>query len=203
METFMKRKIMLILFLCVSTYTCPVPLTSSQGLIKRFIDGFSFGIDGNMFALMLKIRRDLKQIMFGNKESVGHYSYGNKIHTLEQLIPLAKRNSKKSKEFNYILHTVKQDLDIHLTQYAQLAKGVKKYMLIFINESCQKHGRKSSILQNWAKVREGYESAQLQRDLTDLATCLQFCTDLVNFLEDMCDSCPKAQEQFKTLLRQK
>jgi hypothetical protein len=201
----MKSRLVLVPLLIIWTQiTTPIVLNNSQGLIAMFIDGYSFGIDGTMFGLMLKIRKQLLEMVAG-KKGIGVFHYNGRAYTLEQLSELEQQyndtyNQSELKHLQKTLASVIRDLNVHLTIYAELAKGVKHYLLVFINESCQKHGRKSSVLQNWAKIKEGHEAQQLKKDLVDLRTALQFCYDMVHFLEDMCDSCPKAQSQFKELI---
>jgi hypothetical protein len=73
-------------------------------------------------------------------------------------------------------------------------------MIILIGESCEKHNRSNSLLLDWARIEGDDETESFNKQVTNFTIFHEFCTDLVNFLEDLIRSCPKAQQQFKKLM---
>lgn len=95
---------------------------------------------------------------------------------------------------------VKKEFEEKIAPFEKNARGAKDQMLYLMTESCQKHNRPDSGLLTWADTQEGNEMVYVRDHINTFYAFDQFCTDLLNFLEDLMRSCPKAWKQFKQQL---
>lgn len=78
------------------------------------------------------------------------------------------------------------------------ARGAKEPMFMLISESCTKRNRVNSLLFNWTKSNED-EMVGFDKAVTSFALFDEFCSDLITFLGDLVQNCPKARAQFEQL----
>lgn len=98
------------------------------------------------------------------------------------------------------LEIVKKEFEQKIAPFSKNAQGGKDQMLILMEESCKKRNRSDCFLLRWGEVEEGNETKLMQEQIHTFKAMDQFCTDLVNFLEDLMTSCKKAWAQFKKLM---
>jgi len=172
--------------------------------VIKFIDGKSFGINGERFGMILQIRKRVKEILFGdvaNSQTVGRYTFNNakhSIHTLAQIESqiLAENDPALMAQYKQVLLQALRDFNHKVQAFMEHARGAKSQMTALITESCHKRDRMDSYLLKWSEAKEGEEDKQFIHDVTAFAFFDTFCTDLVNFLEDLLRACPIAQSQF-------
>jgi hypothetical protein len=97
------------------------------------------------------------------------------------------------------LGVVKKEFEDAVGPFLNNARNVKEPLIMLITESCTKHNRLNSLLLDWAKIEGEDESDSFNKGVNNFAIFSEFCKDLVNFLEDLVRSCPKAQQQFRKL----
>lgn len=118
----------------------------------------------------------------------------NAIQTLDQ------EYNKSKQELRACLLAIKKEFEEKVAPFEKNARGAKDQMLYLMTESCQKHNHPDSALLKWADTQEGNEMAYMRDHINTLQAFDQFCGDLLNFLEDLMRSCPKAWKQFKQQL---
>lgn len=172
--------------------------------VIKFIDGKSFGINGERFGMILQIRKRVKEMLFGDLvegKLVGRYTFNNQkhsVHTLAQVEAevLATNDPVLLAQFRQVLLQSLRDFNQRVQAFMEHARGAKSQMTALITESCQKRERMDSYLLRWSEAKDGEEDKQFVHDVTTFAYFDTFCTDLVNFLEDLLRACPIAQSQF-------
>lgn len=100
-------------------------------------------------------------------------------------------------QLHVCLEIAKKEFEQKIAPFSKNAQGGKDQMLILIEESCKKRNRTDCFLLKWAEVEEGNETKLMHEQINTFKGMDQFCTDLVNFLEDLMNSCKKAWAQFK------
>ncbi len=108
--------------------------------------------------------------------------------------------NETKKELKATLDEAKKEFDIKIAPFCANAKGGKEQMLILIEESCKKRNRTDCFILKWGESEEGHETKLMHEQITSFKAFDQFCTDLVNFLEDLMVSCKRAWGQFKKLM---
>lgn len=168
-----------------------------------------------------------EQTKSGNLE--GHYLFNESLHSIRSLATIESKYeahfyqqeeslthdignhqrelANAGQQYNELKHQlralllkVKQEFEAKLAPFAKSARGAKGQMLVLIAESCGKRHRPDSLLLKWADTAEGDEMKFFQDQIVSFRTLDQFCSDLVNFLEDLMHSCPKAMAEFKKLM---
>ena len=180
--------------------------------VIKIIDGMRIGIDGNRIGFMLQIRREVRKIHLGVPNKVGGftgiYSFNNAYYSVRQLTEIEhemiESNDQEGLEsLRPALEKAKNDFVQQVMHFLSSAQGAKGQMFTLIEESCSKRKRFDSLLLRWAAAREGDEERQFKEDIVSFAVFDIFCIDLINFLEDLMRSCPKAWAQFQQLLLHK
>lgn len=180
-----------------------------ESSLVKLVDGLSFGIDGRKIAMMFKVRKEVRKIQHGvtNGQGAinGTYDFGGQKYGVHELAHIEKeaKNSNDTQSISQlmqVLHIAKKDFLNKVKPYMATARGAKKPMFMLIQESCKKRNRPDSILLRWGAAREEEEERQFEHDIVSFAIFDTFCTDLMNFMEDVIRSCPKALEQFKHMI---
>lgn len=91
---------------------------------------------------------------------------------------------------------IKHDFLAITKEFLHHATGAKAIIVRLIEEDCIKRNREDSLLLSWAKTPEGNEEEAFNKDVTSYSTLYSFCVDLINFLNDLMHSCPKAHSKF-------
>ena len=177
-------------------------LLTAPGL--DFIDGKSFGINKYVIANIRHIGIEIKKLQVGSKKKDsttlgGSYEYNGKHFTLKELVELEKNSSASERTalHNALLENAKNSISSITEPFIQNANDIKEYMVTLIEESCRKRDRSDSLLLQWALQKKGSELEYFKNSLVSFATVDTFCSDLLNFLDDLVHSCPKARKEYK------
>jgi hypothetical protein len=126
------------------------------------------------------------------------HKFKGEVYSLKALAELEEAGKPADKAaLKDILKKLKQKFHVVMSLNLQEALGTKKMVLPLIKESCQKRNRPDSLLIKWGEVKEGREHESLEQNVTSLKIFYVFCTDLLNFLKDIVESCPKARKQYE------
>lgn len=180
-----------------------------ESSLVKLVDGLSFGIDGRKIAMMFRVRKAVRKIQHGisNEQGVftGLYEFKGDTYGVHELAYIEQQAKLRSDietidELKQVLILAKKDFLNKVKPYMATARGAKKPMFMLIKESCKKRNRSDSILLRWGAAREEDEERQFEHDIVGFGIFDVFCTDLMNFMEDVIRSCPKALEQFKHMI---
>ena len=116
------------------------------------------------------------------------------------LVELQQWNNQIKHKFRTILEVAKKEFNIKVAPFSKNARGAKTQMLMLIEDSAKKRGREDCFLLKWADADEDNEMVAFNEQIITFKALDQFCTDLINFLEDLMRSCPKAWNQFKKIM---
>jgi len=195
------------------------------------IDGKSYAIDGEVFGLLLKVRKDIREILYGRKDGTGAFvglyemdgelfsitelsliekqfekTYEEKQAYIEDKLELEELEHQYQIEKNKLYETVEYVKEEFLEVVAQYIDGIqsfKEHILILIKESCNKRGKDSCFLLKWGEEKPGEDGKMLRAEINTFKGIENFCIDLANFLEDMARSCPKGKALFIEMIKQK
>lgn len=158
------------------------------------------GIDGETIALMKQYDGQLLNMLIGKRDAtgkrVGLYEYQGQMHTMLELVAIEQKNGQND-ALRAILKQARKDFEDMSTRFRIVAQGTKKFMALLIEESCKKRGRLNSVLNIWGKSDEAKEEDLFDIHVHTLGDLATFLTDLHHFLNDLMNSCPKAQRQFQ------
>lgn len=133
------------------------------------------------------------------------YSCFGQDCSIEQLKTIEKELqhnlSKEQKEdLQVIMNYIQSDfLDI-VGQFLMTVHQMKSIMIDLIEESCQLRQNKDCYLLRWSQLNSQESEKEIfKRDITTFQSFAKFCTDLVDFLEDLASSCTHALENLKKI----
>jgi len=177
--------------------------------ILKFIDGHSFGIDGQEgIPSLMRIIREITNVHYGkqlkNHKRVGQFTWKGERHSLSTLADLEREYIKQGVYgehqvgLTHLLEDIKLTFEGIVAPFMDNARGAKGQMLILIEESCTKRGltENTTFLLRWGAAKEGEDLELFRKEIDTLDKLDKFCVDLVNFLEDLMHSCRKAMGQF-------
>ncbi len=205
--------------LLLSSIPASIKTITFESPIIDFIDGKSYGVNEMVFALLLQVRREIRQRLFGQKlpsgTYKGMYKLEDKHYSIVELALLesqldAKHFANEITEEEY--KSTKNKLQSLLTQalddllditkdYMSGLRGAKEQVLILINEFCEKRKLPNSLLLGWAKEKDGQEGVLLRKKVDTFVKYEKFCQELALFMEDFARSCPKAKKQFLAMIK--
>lgn len=166
------------------------------------IDGKSFGLHGELLHALLQIRTRILNTLYGvakGDKREGLYTFEGSHYTVEQLCSLETSGQLVAKKRDAVLAKVKEDFTTQIRPFVELGRGFKPQMLLFIDESLTLHKRNhhTSVLFKWAETKDGDDDMWAFREYIRTFNNLdQFLFELLNFLDDLVSSCPKAKQQF-------
>ncbi|MGE0206359.1 MAG: hypothetical protein AB7R69_00750 [Candidatus Babeliales bacterium] len=177
--------------------------------VSAIIDGTPFGINGYEIKKMIYMIREVEKLVYGvldphTKIRKGKYLFGDRIHCIATLAEFEQEqypflSASEKKEFKALLHSVIEDF-IHISMpFVEQARGVKSVTLGFIKEWSEKHEREESPLLYWAREKDGHEFDTFRQKTTSFEHLHVFCQDLVSFMSDLIQSCPRGWQQFLDL----
>ena len=211
----MKRSLLTLLFLSSFTFANdhktgnpePIRLTSD---ILKFIDGKHFGIDGEAIITSCRVRIDLRKRLSGiglakNENKICFYN--GTYYTIKDMVILEK-NLRKSgaldedvyRALGASLYTTKRALLEEIAfPLLDRIRRIKKYAVLLIKESCEKHKRADSILLNWENTDDEHEVEVFMNKIDSFNALGFFCFDLIHLIGDIIHSCPIAYQQFEEM----
>ncbi len=112
------------------------------------------------------------------------------------------QNSNQTwKQLQALIEQAKVDFLITSQEFLAVARGAKGILVKLIEEDCQKRNRMGSLMIEWAKMKEGEEGILFEKRMHHFKDFYYFCIDLLNFVQDLVNSCPKAQKQFNARVK--
>lgn len=191
----------------------PIILTSP---IIEFIDGKSWGINGEAVGYMRQVGLNVIKMQFGEgqKDRVGIFVFDGKKYSIKDLVVYEKKLQQQSsslssqehkrltEKLNTWLEQVKDYFIKQVKPFMDQAQGAKAQVVILIGEWAEKRNRLDSHLLRWSQASEENEFTLFRNDINSFALLDQFCSDLICYLSDLMRSCPKANAQFEQLKEQ-
>lgn len=168
--------------------------------LLKAIDGKSFGLHGKTVRAILVIRTRILHMLHGVAQKdgsrKGSYTFNNNMYTINQMQEIENEDVIDGSTLHEWLKSVKADFGIQIHPFLELGRGFKPQMLILIEESLRLHRREDSILHMWAGEAEGQDMIAFEQNVQTFTDLSIFLHDLLNFLDDLISSCPKACKQF-------
>jgi hypothetical protein len=110
-------------------------------------------------------------------------------------------NAQLQKELAQLLRTEK-DRFIDLNKdFIKSVQGNKPMIIKLMHESCALHGTPESFMLKWADTPFGQEQDSFDKNMTTHTAFTTFLSELVNFLGDLYESCPKGRAQYLEILK--
>jgi len=174
--------------------------------ILPLIDGKSYALNGVVFGLILQVRKEVREMLFGvmntEKELVGLYLFDGKYYSITELTQIEQEiyesgDQQKITELKKLLAQIKEDF-LEITKgYVENIRSFKNQIVGLLEESCKAHDRPDSFLLKWGEELDGDEGQLLREEILNFKDFERFCLDLATYLEDMAYSCTKAKALFK------
>jgi len=109
-------------------------------------------------------------------------------------------NTKKN-ALREVLDFAKDDFIEISAKYANGIRGIKEPLLGLIQEFVEKIGLKHCFLLTWGSIAAEDEEDNIRNELKNFKDFTCFCTELVDFLEAMANSCPKGKTLFMEMIK--
>lgn len=166
--------------------------------LLKAIDGKSFGISADLINAILIIRTQILHMLHGvakDGHREGVYTFDGKKYTIAQLYQMEVNKELPNKTW---IKQVKLEFSMQIKPFLELGRGFKTQMLLFIEESLRLHQRnlKHSVLHRWAETDDNNDMAAFNQYVHTFHDLSEFLYELLNFLDDLISSCPKAKQQF-------
>lgn len=166
--------------------------------VLSLVDG-SF-INADTIELMRKCQRQYLIKLIGQKKSDGSrkglYLFEGSYYSIHELVEIEKEQGL-TPTLKACLKHAKENFIKTSNEFRMVAAGSKSIIAELMKESLSKRGRLKSKLLLWAQVSESHEDSILYEKVHTFAEFQEFIVDLLNFQNDLVNSCPKAQQQFK------
>lgn len=166
--------------------------------LLKAIDGKSFGISPEIINAILVIRMQIVHMLYGmlvDGHREGIYVFDGKKYTITILYQMERDKQLPDKSW---VKQVKHEFSIQIKPFLELGRGFKTQMLLFIEESLRLHQRKlkHSVLHKWAETDDNNDMAAFNQHVHSFHDLSEFLYELLNFLDDLISSCPKAKLLF-------
>lgn len=191
---------------CIATSNQEPPLTDP---ILKSTDGVPGFIDAKKIQNLLWLLQEMKRVHHGfikvNAEGRPDPSNAGKEtdilfkgekQTLKSLIELEERNQFSAQDkdtFSQLFQLAKDYAEKVNTVLLADAQGTHEFMIKLIKEFCLKRNRPHSELLKWKK---GAEIEQYRKNVVSFKTFYIFSSDLMHFIVDLINSCPKAKKMY-------
>ncbi|MFC1841771.1 hypothetical protein ACFLYA_01745 [Candidatus Dependentiae bacterium] len=119
----------------------------------------------------------------------------------EEKAAIEQRYKERKDALLQVLEVAKEDFIAVSSLYLESAKGMKAALLLIIKEYCQKRGLEKCFLLDWGETEEGGEEESIRENVKAFSNIVNLCTDMIDFLEVMARSCPKAKVMFVEMIR--
>jgi len=171
--------------------------------VPALVDGTPFGINGNEIRKLIFIVREVEKMLHGipnpeTKERQGRYVFADEYLSVANIAQIEREtaDAQTKKAISPLLKQVVDDL-IKITQpFVEQARGVKQVTLQFMEQWAEHHHKKDSFLLSWGSEKEGKEFETFKTEITSFHQFEDFCVDLISFLSDLIQSCPRGWQQF-------
>lgn len=204
MNTLRILTVLTILSITPSLY--PDKLKSS---IINILDGVSYGMDGETLYSITWLIGQYDSMLNGKvidkatKKREGIFTLRGVKCTAKDLVEYEKssNDAQTHQELDKLLH-IEKDRFIDLNKaFIKSVQGNKPLILKLMHESCTLHGTPESFMLKWADTPFGQEQESFDKNMPSHAVFTTFLVELVNFLGDLYESCPKGRAQYLELLK--
>jgi hypothetical protein len=181
--------------------------------VLKLVDGTFFNAD--TIEQMRNFQRLILALILGDQtpdgSRVGRYEYKGKKYGIHALALIEQQMNQSSsaespemvedaQQLLVTLQEAKNDFIKLSEEFKSMAQGAKQTMVKLIEESCSKHGRLDSVFLILVRAKDDNETTTFDMHVVSLTLLESVCIDLLNFLNDLINSCPKANMQFKLRL---
>lgn len=177
----MIKKIVLSIALLSSIYTMHALVLESE--LLNFIDGTVVGWPSvhSLKTCLKKIRHFLKEerIIDGKSQKFLDLAVKEKQNTIT--------DAERAGLTEFIA-----DFVLFFGPFIVTLEPIKKNIAPLIEESCQRRNRSNSLLLAWTKIPDGTTEQLFHSHIKTYRALGELCMDLLNFMEDLLSSCPKA-----------
>lgn len=156
--------------------------------ILHLIDGKPHMIDEYAIKDTMEVKGKTKIVLFGKP---GRYEVDGKKYNLVELAKLEEELGETA-EIKSALSKVKEDYHKITTKFEKRMTENFGFIEKLILKSCEMRNRNDSYLIKWA----GDPQVNVYRDLNTVHEFKTFCTDLVNFFDDILESCPNGRAKY-------
>jgi len=176
-----------------------------QSKLLKTVDGRF--INATIIEIMRKFQRKVLDIMIGDQDQtgkrIGRYQldgvrYGAYSLTRheEQFKKAQDASDVRVQDLQRLLRESKRDFMAIAGEFRVVVRGSKSIVAALVEESCTRRGRPGSLLCVWAKTKEADEDVLFDSHVKTFGEFTLFCSDLLNFLNDLVNSCPRANALF-------
>jgi len=220
----MKKLLVSSMVSCLFISSCAFAKTSSRKVEKivlespliSLVDGKWFGVNGEVFGLMLKYRSKLREKTYGKMQAdgqkIGFYEYEGQKVTLLDLCKIESQVEADSTltkdEYNAEKRALEEILDLAKSDFIEIAdqygagvRSIKEQLLGLIKVFVEKKGLDSCFLLVWGSIDADQEEEAIRSQLKTFKDFTRFYVELSDFLEVMANSCPKGKKQFIDLIK--
>lgn len=137
-----------------------------------------------------------------------NYHLGNKYYSIKELQMIEQTLQKENKPlsesqkelFAVVLIQAQADFLTIVEQFLINAKAARELIIDIVAESCNLRQKKDAYILKWSRIDPSESEKDIfKRDVNTCTSLSQFCTELIDFLEDFASSCPHALENLKNL----
>lgn len=136
------------------------------------------------------------------------YRHNNQLYSIMDLAKIEttiyKNNLNNSqidelkKELQITLNYMHADFFDIVEKFIINLKNTKALMIVLAEEFCELRGLQNSYLLRWSQLKSTDDEKHIfRRDITSIKELTVFCKDLVKFLSDFANSCPKALDNIR------
>lgn len=193
-----KKIILLAGFVLLANMNTNAKLLSFTNGAIHSLDGIPYMIDGVAIHDMLIVIKKSKRIHQGRKvgtKMVGNYKFKDQKLSIKQLVSLEK-NNPSNKEIAVLLKKSKHDFIEITKDFVDGIDTAKKLIIELMNEFCDKRNKPKSRIMSWANATHGNEEEIFDTTIKTFEDFDIFMEDLILFLKDLINSCPKARVQY-------
>lgn len=151
-------------------------------------------------AYQLDLPYDLAE---GNREQarIGLIWYQGRYHTVKDMIEIERSGTANPDELNDALMHAATHFDQFSKDYVQDIQTAKNYMVKLIDQWATLRNRPDTILRDWSK-QEGGERDSIYNTMTSFTRFGIFVDDLLLFLRDLSENCPKSYKAYRESMKQ-
>jgi hypothetical protein len=168
------------------------------------LDGVNFMIDGVAIRNILGVMKEIMYIKNGitvDDKTTGAYVLGNERLSVQQLAELEKHHANDPR-LAAVLKKAKHDFIESNKHFIKNIEPIKKLIISLMQEFCERRNKPNSIILDWAQAKSGTEPELFNRSIQNFTNFDLFLNDLILFLKDLVNSCPRAREQYREWYKQ-
>jgi hypothetical protein len=191
----------------VTQRSAPAFITLTSPILS-IVDGKANAMDGEKIHGMKFMIQEIVKMQYGILDKSTNTRTGKYIiketdnkHEIEVSHICLKRLLKSNQAIDITkeLEKIKIHLGTITDANLESGRGSKELMRKLITEWSQKRNKPFSLLLAWSRLDEPFDRKEFRDTLTSLQMVDSYCTDLVQFLGDLQNSCPKAVKQYYEL----